>query len=159
MERLVPELALRLRRQHAIAGARERRGEDQPAHALRCGPGDGLRDAAADVVAREHGAVDPEVVHEADDAARLCRRGVADGRLHRVFVGLPEPAQVRHDDVRLAGQQRRQRAVVGARPRPAVQQQHQRPVARAVVGQEEAVDRRRARQAASSIWRIVRFAG
>jgi hypothetical protein len=55
-------------------------------------------------------------------------------------VRAAEAAEIRHDDVGLVREQRRDVALVVARPRPPVEQHDGRARARAVVLQGEAVD-------------------
>ena len=55
VERLVPELPLRVGLEDALADARQRRGEHEAAQVVGQAPRDRLRDAAADVVAGEDG--------------------------------------------------------------------------------------------------------
>jgi hypothetical protein len=84
--------------------------------------------------------VEPELVDQPEDAARLGGRGVLAGRIRPVLVGLAEAPQVGHHHVG-AGQQRHDLAVVGPVPRPAVQQHHGRALPGSLVGQPEPVDR------------------
>ena len=140
MERLIPEGALALRREDAVADAGERRREDQRADGVGPLAGHELGHAAADVVADAPPAVEAELVDQADDGGRLLRRAVGLGGRPVVGVGLAEAAQVRHDDVGDLREPGHDRRVVRARARPAVEQHDGSARARAVVGEREAVD-------------------
>jgi len=82
-------------------------------------------------------------------AARLAGARVLLG-VRGAPVGLAEPAQIRHDDVGRARQPFEDRPEVRTGARPAVQQDHRRPAARAVVGEGEPVDGGGARHVSSS---------
>jgi len=97
VERLVPELPLRLRPQDPVADPRQRRGDHEGADQIGPGGGDGLGDPAADVVSGDDRPGDAELPDQRDEAAGLSGGGVLAGRLGRVPVGLAEPAQVRRD--------------------------------------------------------------
>ena len=76
------------------------------------------------------------------DAPSLPSNAVLRSRVDRMLVGLPEPPQIRYDDlVPLLHQQRHHSPVVGPIPGPAVQQHDRRPFALPVVSQREPVYR------------------
>jgi len=127
--------------QDPLAGAGHRRSGHERTDRLRMPGGDRAADAAADVVADQHRAVEPELVDQPEHARRLGIGGVGLRGRPVVAVGLSEAAQVGHHDVGVGSEQRDDIAVVGARPRPAVQQDDGRAGARAVVGETEPVDR------------------
>jgi hypothetical protein len=142
VERLVPVL---VRAQDPLADAGHRRGEHQRADRVGARRRDHAGDAAPDVVAHDHRAVEAELVDQAEHARRLRLGAVGLPRRAVVAVGLAEAAQVRHDDVGMGLEPRDDVAVVGAVARPAVQQDGGHAVPVAVVGEAEAVDRRAAR--------------
>ena len=124
MERLVPEL---LGVQDPLTGAGHRRSGHERADRVWVRRRDRASDAAADVVADHHRAVEPELVDQPEHARGL---GVGGVRLLRgpvVAVGLAEAAQVGHDDVGVRRSSGDDVGVVGAPARPAVQQDHGRP--------------------------------
>ena len=71
MKGLVPELSLRLGREHAVAGTGQRRRYDECSHPVRKRPSDGLSDAAPDVITGQHRRPQAELVDESDNAPRL----------------------------------------------------------------------------------------
>ena len=99
MEGLVPELREGLRAEDPLARARDGRRDHQPGHALRMVGRDPLGDAAADVIAADQHAVEPQLVEQRDDARRLPRSGVGRVRRLRRSLRLPEAAQVGDDHV------------------------------------------------------------
>ena len=141
VEVLVPELPQDVGVEQALPGAGHGWGHHQSAHALRERAGDGLGDAAADVVPRQHDGPEPQLVQQSRHAARLRVAGVPLVGRHGVLVRLPEPPQVRHDDVGRVGQQRRDQPVVGAAAGPPVQEHHRRPARRC--GRRRGRNRRR----------------
>jgi hypothetical protein len=140
VEGLVPELALGLGRQDALAHAGQRRRQDERAHGRRAQAGDRLRHAAADVVAGQHDGLEADLVDEREHARRLRVGGVRVRRRRVVAVRAAEAAQVGRDDVGVVAQERDDRAVVGPRAGPAVQQHDRGARALAVVLQGESVD-------------------
>jgi hypothetical protein len=98
VEGLVPELALRVRAQDAVADSGQRRRQHQRADRVRTLPRDRLRNAAADVVAHEDRPIEAQLVDQGEDA-----RGLSVGEVGRrrsvVAVGLAEAAQVGHHHV------------------------------------------------------------
>ncbi len=147
MEGLVPVLALGIGLEHAPADPGHRRGEDERPHPPRRIARDPLGDAAADVVARDDRRGDPELVEQADHAARL-RGGRVQLRCVALRpVGLPEPAQVRDDHLQLDRRAAGAPPPVGAVARPAVQEHDRGPGTLALIGERDAIDRGRAHHA------------
>ena len=103
--------------------------------------GEGLGDAAADVVARDHRPGQPQLPDERGHAAGLRRGAVLGGRVGRGLVGFAEPAQVRRDDLGIAGEQRHDLPVIAPATGPAVQQDHGGTTTGPVVSEAETIDR------------------
>ena len=99
VERLVPELPLRLRGEYAIAGAGQRGRQHQRLHQFGMHPRHALRDAAADVVAGEHDPGQTQFLDQSHHAAGLRGGAVEVTHRHRVLVGTAEAAQIGNDDV------------------------------------------------------------
>ena len=137
----VPELPRRLRGQHPLARAGERRRDDERTHQIRPRPGDGLGDEASDVVSRDHGGTQPQLFDQPDDAPGLCRPRIGFLRLVDVLVGVPEAAEVGHDDLGGAGQERHQIPIIGSIAGPTVQEDDGRAGADPIIGEPETIDR------------------
>ena len=146
MEGLVPELALRLRGEHAIACTGQRGREHKGLHQIGMHSGDALRDAAADVVAGDHDVGQAQFLDQSDDAAGLCGGAVEVTHRHLVFVRAAETAQIGNDDVGDPAEYRDDPAIVMPVARPSVQQHDGRrpPRPEAVEGQPKPVDGRAA---------------
>jgi hypothetical protein len=143
VERLVPELALRVGREDAGADAGERRGEHDGLRGAGVAAGDCLSDAAADVVADQDHVAEAELGHESADARRLSVGGVGGGPDVEVAIGISEAPEVRNDDVG-AGvlEAAADLGVVRGTAGPAVQEDDGRTAAVALVGEAEPVDGR-----------------
>ena len=141
VELLVPELALRLRAEDAVTDTGQRGRDHQGPDQVGPGRGESLGDAAADVVAGDHRPFEPQFLDERRHAAGLRVRAVLARRISLMLVRFPEPAQVGRDHLGRGRYQRRDLLVVGAVPRPAVQQHGRRAAAGPVVGEAESVNR------------------
>ena len=122
MERLIPELTLCQRGEHAVARAGQRGREHKGMHQTWMHPGHALCDAAADVIAGDDDIGQAKFLDQSDDAAGL--RGGAVEMPHRylMFVRAAEPAQIGNDDVGDLAEHRNDPAVVMPVAGPSVQQ-------------------------------------
>jgi len=159
VELLIPELALRLRAEDAVTDTGQRRGDHQGPDQVGPGRGEALGDAAADVVAGDHRPFEPQFLDERGHAAGLRGRAVLARRISLMLIRFPEPAQVGRDDLGRGRHQGRDLLVVGAVPRPAVQQHGRRAAAVPVVGEAESVNRGDLAHAASIAPREKPFQG
>jgi len=100
----------------------------------------GLGDSAANVVPADHGSVQPELVDQPDDTARLCISALLAGRVGPVLVGLAEAPQVWLNDIRRRRHERGDLAVVGPVAWPPMQQDHGRAATSPLVRQTEPVN-------------------
>jgi hypothetical protein len=140
VEGLIPELLLGLRAEHAIPRAGQRRTDHERPRPFGKNTGDGLGGTAADVIAGQYRAAQPQLVDQACDAARLRGGRVGIGGRPVMLVRLAEAAQVRRDHLGRGGQPGDDVAEVGAVAGPAVQQDDRRARASPVVGQPEPVN-------------------
>ena len=117
-----------------------RRRDGRRGREIRSAARHGLGDPAADVVPADHRPVQPELVDQPDDTARLCIGVMLAGRIGRVLVGLAEAPQVGHNDIRRRRHQRDDLALVGPVAWPPVQQQHGGTATNPLVCETEPVD-------------------
>jgi hypothetical protein len=120
VESLIPELALCVCGEYAIACAGQRGRKHKASHQIGMHPGDALRDAATDVIACDDHVRQTQFFDQPDDAAGLCGGAVEVLHRHLVFVRAAEPAEIRNDDVGDVAENRNDLSEVMPVARPAV---------------------------------------